>query len=272
MNYRHAFHAGNFADCMKHALLCAIVEALKRKPTPIRVLDTHAGRGLYDLSAPEALRSGEWHEGVARLITLADGPLAPFVTLVASHGAPRRYPGSPMLLEALLRPQDALVLNELQPEEAAQLKRHLPHRPVHRRDAYECARALTPFPERRGLVFYDPPYERTDEFERLSAAIAQVWRRARGHIQAAWYPIKHLAPIHAFHHALREAGLRDVVAAELWLREPLNAARLNGCGLVVVNPPYGFESEGMALLQALLDRLSDGEEGAGVRIARIADE
>jgi len=272
VNYRHAFHAGNFADCMKHALLVWLLRMLTRKPTPLRVLDVHAGIGAYDLSGPEAVRTGEWHEGIARLLTLNSGPLVDYLDVVRAAGAPRQYPGSPAIARALLRPIDTLVLNELHPEDHATLKRAFKGVAVHQRDAYECARALTPFPERRGLVLLDPPFEQGDEFARLAEGMATVWQRARGHVQAAWYPIKNMAPVIQFHQALRDAGLRDVMAAELWLREPTDATRLNGCGLVVVNPPWGFEAEGGAILAALSERLSDGEAGAGWRMHRVADE
>lgn len=270
MNYRHAFHAGNFADCVKHALLHWLLLALARKPAGFAVLDTHAGIGEYDLSAPEAQRTGEWRGGIGRLADAA-GALTPFLDLLRALGAPARYPGSPAIARALLRPQDRLVLNELHPEDHALLKRAFRGIAVHKRDAHEAARALTPFAERRGLVLLDPPFEQPDEYDRLAATLAAVWARARGHVQAAWYPIKHMAPVHAFHHAIRTAGLRDVVAAEFWLREPLDAARLNGCGLLVVNPPFGFEAEGGAILAALHAALADGP-GSGWRMARIADE
>jgi len=272
MNYRHAFHAGNFADCMKHALLVWLLRAMQQKPTPLRVLDTHAGRGVYPLDSEEARRSGEWWEGVGRLMALDDGPLADYVGLLQALGMPQHYPGSPALIQALLRAEDHLVLNELHPEDHAALRKTMRGTPAHMRDAYECARALTPFPERRGLVLFDPPFEAGDEFGRLARGMAEVWGRARGHVQAAWYPIKHRAPVLAFHDAIRAAGIRDVLAAELWLREPLDASRLNGCGLLVVNAPWRFEAEGGAILAALLERLSDGEAGGGVRILRVADE
>lgn len=271
MNYRHAFHAGNFADCVKHALLLWVVQALQRKPTPLRVLDAHSGRGEYPLDADEARRGGEWWDGVGRLMAVRDGPLAEYLALLRRLGMPGTYPGSPRLVQALLRPDDALVLNELHPEDHAALRRAMRGVPVHQRDAYECARALTPFPERRGVVLFDPPFEAADEFTRLAAGISAVWKRARGLVQVAWYPIKHRAPLLAFHDSVRAAGLRDVLAAELWLREPLDAARLNGCGLLVVNPPFGFEAAGAAILDALVERLSD-EPGAGTRILRVCDE
>ena len=275
MNYRHAFHAGNFADCMKHALLVWMVRALRRKPAPFRVLDTHAGAGAYDLGSEEARRGGEWQGGVGRVLDTTEGPLADYAALARAAGAPAVYPGSPALVDALLRPEDRLVCVELHPEEHAALRdrfRADPRVSVHRRDGWEALRALTPFPERRGLVLIDPPFERPGEFERLLAGLSLVSRRFRGAVQAAWYPIKHRAPVRAFHEAVGAASLRDVVAAELWLREPTDPARLNGCGLLVVNPPWGFEAEAGGVLAALLDRLGAGEPGQGWAVSRIAEE
>jgi 23S rRNA (adenine2030-N6)-methyltransferase len=275
MNYRHAFHAGNFADCMKHALLVWMLRALARKPAPFRVLDTHAGAGAYDLGSEEARRGGEWQAGVGRLLDIVEGPLADYAALVREAGAPASYPGSPALVGALLRPEDRLVCVELHPGEHAALRARFradPRVAVHRRDAWEALRALTPFPERRGLVLMDPPFEQPGEFERLSAGLSLVSRRFRGAVQAAWYPIKHRAPVRAFHASVEAAGLRDVVAAELWLREPTDPARLNGCGLLVANPPWGFKADARGVLAALLDRLGEGETGQGWAITRIAEE
>lgn len=275
MNYRHAFHAGNFADCLKHTLLVWIVRALGRKTAPFRVLDTHAGSGAYALDSEEARRGGEWQAGIGRLLDIADGPLADFVALAREAGAPALYPGSPALVRALLRPEDRLVCVELHPEEHKALRARFGadlRVSVHRRDGWEALRALTPFPERRGLVLMDPPFERAGEFERLAEGLALVARRFRGAIQAAWYPVKHRAPVRAFHAAVEAAGLRDVVAAELWLREPTDPARLNGCGLLVVNPPWGFEDAARGILAALLERLGDGEPGQGWAVTRVSEE
>jgi 23S rRNA (adenine2030-N6)-methyltransferase len=275
VNYRHAFHAGNFADCMKHALLIWIVRALARKPAPFHVLDTHAGAGAYDLGSAEARRGGEWQGGIGRLLDITEGSLAAYAALAREAGAPARYPGSPALVRALLRPEDRLVCVELHEEEHAALRARFradPRVSVHRRDAWEALRALTPFPERRGLVLMDPPFEQPGEFERLAAGLALVSRRFRGAVQAVWYPVKHRAPGRAFHAAVEASGLRDVVAAELWLREPTDPARLNGCGLLVVNPPWGFEAEACNMLAALLDRLGAGEPGQGWAVSRIAEE
>ncbi|MBX6745762.1 MAG: 23S rRNA (adenine(2030)-N(6))-methyltransferase RlmJ [Acetobacteraceae bacterium] len=275
MNYRHAFHAGNFADCVKHALLVWLLRALSRKPTAFRVLDTHAGIGTYDLSAPEAERTGEWRGGIGRLLDIAEGPLADYVSLVRAAGAPGQYPGSPALVRALLRQQDRLVCVELHPEDYAALRARFradPQVSVHHRDAWEALRALTPFPEKRGLVLMDPPFEQDGEFERLAAGIALVSQRFCAAVQAAWYPIKHRAPVRSFHAALRDSGVRDLVAAELWLREPTDPRRLNGCGLLLANPPYRFEEEGGTILAALLARLAEGEPGQGWAMTRIAEE
>jgi 23S rRNA (adenine2030-N6)-methyltransferase len=273
MNYRHAFHAGNFADCIKHALLVWLLRALQRKPAGMFVLDTHAGAGRYDLSAGPAGRTGEWRNGIARLLDDPPGPLADYVSLVRDCGL---YPGSPVLIEALLRPQDRLACCELHPEDHATLRGVLAGggAAIHRRDAWEALGALLPPPGglRRALVLVDPPYEATDEFSRLAAGLARGHERFPAGVFAAWYPVKHRAPVRAFHSALRESGLRDIVAAELWLREPLDAARLNGSGLLVINPPFGFEAAAEPVLAALLARLGTGEAGQGFAVERIAHE
>jgi 23S rRNA (adenine2030-N6)-methyltransferase len=274
VNYRHAFHAGNFADTVKHALLVWLLRALARKPAPFALLDTHAGIGRYDLGGAEAERTGEWRGGIGRLRDITTGPLADYLALVRAEGE-GRYPGSPALAQRLLRAQDRLILVELHEADAATLRRAFrgdARIAIHRRDGFEAARALTPFAERRGLVLLDPPFEAPGEFERLAATMRQLRHRARSHIQAAWYPVKHRAPVRGFHTALRESGLCDVVAAELWLREPTDPQRLNGCGLAVVNPPFGFAEAAGDILAALLESLSEGEAGEGFAVARICDE
>ena len=269
VNYRHAFHAGNFADCFKHALLLALLGLLARKAAPFFVLDTHAGRGSYDLLADEAGRTGEWRDGIARLIPPLPA-LALYVGLVQRLGL---YPGSPALVRASLRPGDALACCELHPEDAAALRRRFrgdPSVAVHARDGYEAIRALLPPVQQRGLVLIDPPYERPDEFACVLGALRDGAARFGTGVFAAWYPIKHRSPVSAFHNDVRHAGLRDCVAAELWLRPPTDPARLNGCGLLVRNPPWGFEAEAAVILAAFCDIL--GEAGAGSAILRLTDE
>ncbi len=276
MNYRHAFHAGNFADCMKHALFVWLLQAMRRKPVPFLVLDTHAGTGRTDLSTGPAERTGEWRSGIARLLDAPPPALAEYVGLVERLGL---YPGSPALAQALLRADDRLALCELHPEDAATLRRRFAgdcRIAVHRRDGWEALRGLLPPPAasglRRGLVLIDPPYEAPDDFSRLAAGLEAAQDRFAGGVFAAWYPIKHRAPVRAFHAALQESGLRDVVAAELLLRAPEDAGRLNGCGLLLVNPPFGFEEAAPPILKALLDRIGACEAAEGIDLLRLADE
>lgn len=276
MNYRHAFHAGNFADCMKHALLLAILGRLRRKPAPFVVLDTHAGTGATPLDGPEATRTGEWRAGIGRLLEATPAPLAPFVEAVRAAGLARgTYPGSPLLARDALRAEDRLVACELHPEDAALLRANLggdPRCAVHHRDGYAALRALLPAREAaRGLVLIDPPFEATDEWARLAEAVRIARARMPTAIVAAWYPIKGRAPSRAFAGAVAQAGVRDVVAYELLLRPPLDAARLDGCGLLVANGPFGLETEAETLLAALADVLAETRENA-VRIERVAGE
>ncbi|MEJ0048609.1 MAG: 23S rRNA (adenine(2030)-N(6))-methyltransferase RlmJ [Rhodospirillales bacterium] len=251
MNYRHAYHAGNWADCMKHALLVWLLRALALKQKPFFVLDTHAGLGHYDLDAEQARRTGEADAGIRRLLDAPSTVLADYLGLVRELGL---YPGSPAIIRALLRPGDRLVCCELHPEDHAVLRRHFgrdPQAHVHLRDGFAALGALLPPPERRGLVLIDPPYEAPDEYLRVAAGLATANARFPGGVLAAWYPIKHRAPVRAFHATIRDTALRDVVAAEFLLRSPLDAARLNGCGLLVVNPPWGFETAVLPILDAL---------------------
>ncbi len=257
---------------MKHALLVWLVRAIQRKPTPISVLDAHAGAGRYDLGEGPAARTGEWRGGIGRLWDDPPEVLVDYIGLVRDLGL---YPGSPALIRGLLRPADRLVCCELHPEDAAALRRRFAGDrsvAVHHRDGWEALGALLPPAEKRGLVLIDPPYEKGSEFARVAEGLSRGYRRFRNGVFAAWYPIKHRAPVRAFHAAIHESGLRDVVATELLLREPTDPARLNGCGLLVVNPPFGFEQSIKPMLAALLDRLGNREPGEGSAIVRLIDE
>jgi 23S rRNA (adenine2030-N6)-methyltransferase len=272
VNYRHAYHAGNFADCLKHAVLVWLLQALARKEKPFCVLDTHAGAGQYDLAAAASQRTGEAQGGIVRLLEETPAPLLPYVDVVRRLGL---YPGSPALVRALLRPGDRAIACELHPEEHAALRRLVgrdARLAVHLRDGYAAVGAFLPPAERRGLTLIDPPYEAPDEFDRVQTAIATAQARFAGGVMAAWYPIKHRAPVRTFHTALREAGLRRVVAVEMLLRAPLDPTRLNGCGMILVNPPFGFADELPPILDALLDRLGDRSDGEGFALERLADE
>ena len=256
---------------MKHALLAWMLQALGRKPAPFFVLDTHAGRGQYDLLADAAERTGEWRCGVARLLGDTPAPLADYVALVERLGL---YPGSPRMIRALLRPNDRLVCCELHPEDEAALSRLFRgdrQVSVHLRDGWQALGALLPPAQKRGLVLMDPPYEAPDEFGRVLAGLQMASARFGTGVLAAWYPIKHRSPVTTFLEGVRLSGLRDCVAAELWLREPTDPARLNGCGLLVRNPPWGFEAAAADMLAALVARLDTGP-GAGSAVVRVTDE
>jgi len=267
MNYRHAFHAGNFADCVKHAVLIPLLRATQRKDKGFLFLDTHAGIGRYDLASGPAEKTGEWRDGIGRVLAARAPALAEYVALVEALGL---YPGSPAIAAALLRPQDRMVACELHPEDAAVLRRGFPGIAVHERDGYEALRAFLPPPERRGVVLIDPPYERADEFAAVAGSLAGAYARFRTGVFVVWYPIKHRAPVRAFFETVTLSGMRDVIALEFLRRPALDPLRLNGCGLLVVNPPYGFADSALAILKALEDIC--GEPGHSSAMLRLVDE
>ncbi|MBN8930222.1 MAG: 23S rRNA (adenine(2030)-N(6))-methyltransferase RlmJ [Rhodospirillales bacterium] len=250
--------------------LAAVDAALPRSPLPRgETTAPHAA------SFPPLAEGGRGAGGARELAQGCERPGHPLPLSPSREGRGDAYPGSPPLIRALLRPQDRLACCELHPEEAAALRRFFGSDrqvAVHQRDAWEALRGLLPPKEKRGLVLIDPPFEDRQEFDRLAAGLTTAAARFPNGVLAAWYPIKHRAPVRAFLDAVADSGLRDVVAAELWLREPLDPARLNGCGLLVVNPPWEFETEAPALLGALRESLGSGEEGEGWDLQRIADE
>lgn len=270
MNYRHIYHAGNFADVMKHALLLRLLAAMQRKAKPFLVLDTHAGTGRYDVTSEQAEKTGEWREGIGKILQNPPLTLAEFVQTVQRLGL---YPGSPVFAAEALRPEDRLVACELHPEDAATLRRTMRsyvNAAVHERDGYEALNAFLPPPEKRALVLIDPPYERTDEFTTLAKTLAAACKKFRAGVFVIWYPIKHRAPVRSFFEALRLAGIKDVIAAEFLRRPDTDPARLNGAGLAIINPPYGFEGEAAPILQACVEAF--GEAGASAGIERIINE
>ncbi len=252
MNYRHAFHAGNFADVFKHTILIGLLEALRAKPGAFCYVDTHAGRGLYDLRGDEATRTGESDEGIDRLLAADDLPAAlrDYVERVRAGGAEDgdgelvAYPGSPLLARPLLREQDRAILCELQPEEAAALRTALrgdPRMAVHQRDGYAALKALLPPPQKRGLVLVDPPFEaQGGEYTAIQKALEEAFRRWPNAIYAIWYPIKKRETIVPFHRWLRNAP-GDVLVAELLIHPDHSPLRLNGCGMAMVNTPWQFD-------------------------------
>lgn len=272
MNYRHAFHAGSFADVFKHAVLCRLLDYLRQKPAAFRVIDTHAGAGLYDLASPEATRGGEWREGIARLLAAqlpdkAAALLAPYLDVVGALNAPgalKTYPGSPALVQAWLRPQDRLIACELEPMAQAALARAMRRDPRVRTpaiDGWTALAAYVPPKERRGLVLTDPPFERDDDFPRLAQGLAVAHRKWPSGQYLLWYPIKGRTEPDALAKRLRRLGIPKILRAELIVSSLSDPTRLNGSGLIVVNPPWTLEAELKQLLPLLADVL--GREGKG---------
>lgn len=282
MNYRHIYHAGNFADVFKHAVLTLLVERLKDKPAAFAVLDTHAGAGLYDVESAEAQKTGEFARGFGQLglgrEAGQDGlpaELAPYFAAVRAAnpgGGLRFYPGSPRLVRALLRPQDRLVACELHPGDAGALKRLFARDPqvqVHHRDGYEAMGALLPPNEKRGLVLIDPPFEEPGERRRVAQALARAHARWPQGVYAVWYPIKAEAEARLFHGELANTGIRRILAAEMTVRAGGNPEVLNGCGMAIVNPPYRLEETLGRVLPGLHAKLA--AEGRA-RVAWLAPE
>jgi 23S rRNA (adenine2030-N6)-methyltransferase len=278
MNYRHGFHAGNFADVVKHSLLAMLLEALNRKPAPWACLDTHAGAGAYDLQSEAARRPGDAAGGFGRFWTAWEavgGRLPPAAERLcrivadlnpglAAGEPPRVYPGSPLIAAALARPEDQLFLAELHPEEAYLLRgelRGVGHAAVHERDGYEMLKALTPPKQRRGLVLMDPPYEKADEFETAAAALKAAHGRWPTGVYALWYPIKDDSARRRFLRKVEQSGMRKVLLTEFSLSPQAEA--LYGTGMLIVNPPYQLDAEARDCLAALVPIL--GAERSEVR-------
>jgi 23S rRNA (adenine2030-N6)-methyltransferase len=284
MNYRHAFHAGNHADVLKHITLLSWLDALASKESPFFVLDTHGGRGLYALDAEAAERTGEGQAGIGRLwgmhglpaavqrlcaLVVAENATAQASARASSGHAPlKKYPGSPRLALAAMRPQDRLAACELQPDEAAALKATLANDPraaVHSRDGYDAVRALLPAKEKRGLVLIDPPYEAQEaEYPRVLTAVKEALTRWPTGGAAVWYPIKQRRSLHGF---FRQAALlapRGLLCAELLIRPDDSPLRLNGSGMLMFHPPWKLD-EALAPALPVLTRLL-GEHHASHRL------
>lgn len=267
MNYRHAFHAGNSADVVKHALLIALVRSLQLKPSALTLIDTHAGCGLYDLEGDEAGRTGEAAGGVLRAFADANPLLDDYraaVRAVNDYGGLRLYPGSPRFLAALLREQDALILNEKHPEDAAALRHAMRGTPaaIHTRDAYELWLAMLPTRTPRGVVVVDPPYEQTDERARITATLAAAHRKWAHGVTVIWYPLKDRAAHQRWKDKLRQTRIPKLLNVEHWLYDADQPGIYNGAGLFIVNPPYAFTQDLLPLLEALRAALApEGHRG-----------
>ena len=262
MNYRHVYHAGNFADVLKHVVLIALIEALKTKQTPFAVLDTHAGAGRYSLASEEALKTGEFRDGVMRLLSAERLPtlVHAYLNLVRSQNGSQTYPGSPLIAAQLLRDSDRLMLCEVQDAEVASLRQLFARDlrvAVHQRDGYQAMSALLPPPEKRGLVLIDPPFEAQEqEFRIIEDALAAAHKRFANGVYAVWYPIKLRQSVLPFHRWLKESGMRKVLVAEICVHPDNSALRLNGCGMAIINAPYKLDRTLAEILPTLATTLA----------------
>ena len=283
MNYRHAFHAGNHADVLKHVALLALCDALVAKPAACFALDTHAGRGLYKLDGESAQKTGEAQDGIARLV--AEAPRHPAIQRYLAavkacrqqHG-PHAYPGSPWLLAHALREQDRIALCELLPDEASVLQANFARDPriaVHERDGYAAIKALLPpkyldkgggaLKFARGLVLIDPPYEaQLDEFDIALAAIREALARWPQAMVALWYPIKQRRVLHQFYRKAAPSAAKSALLLELLVRPDDSPLRMNGSGMLLLNAPWQFDAAMKPVLDGLCAAL--GERGASSRV------
>jgi 23S rRNA (adenine2030-N6)-methyltransferase len=270
MNYRHAFHAGNFGDVLKHAVLASIVSYLTRKPQPFRVIDVHAGTGRYDLAGIEAGKTGEWQGGIGGIMGPAAKPLpgpiaailAPYIEAVQALNEPgsiATYPGSPLVARLLMRSEDRLVVNELHPEDRALLEAEFGRDKavtILGLDAWVAVKALLPPPERRGLLLIDPPYEQLDELVKAIAAIDDAVKRFATGCIVLWYPIKASGEHRVLYEAMAARKTLKALIAEVTIRPQVEARGLNGSGLLIINPPWTLREELKVLLPFLAERLA----------------
>lgn len=273
MNYRHVFHAGNFADVVKHIILTRILTYLMRKDAPFRVIDTHAGVGLYDLRGPAAAKTGEWVDGIGRLMGRklpddASALLAPYLDAIRAQNADgnlRFYPGSPLITRTLLRPQDRLMALELHPQDVDILRENFAGdfqvRVTHV-DGWQALGTHLPPKEKRGLVLIDPPFEERGEFARMVESLIKAHKRWPGGLYALWYPIKDPEDVADFVDMLAESGIPKILRLELKIRAASLPPRLHGTGMIIVNPPFVLEEEMRVLMPLLAEVLSDEQRGS----------
>ncbi len=284
MNYRHGFHAGNHADVLKHLVLIALLDALKRKEAAFFVLDTHAGRGRYDLTGGQATKTGEAKSGIRKVwAAKATGPaaLSHFLAAVQASqaGAPDSYPGSPLLVSQALRPQDRFAACEVVADEAAALKALLagdPRSHVHHRDGYAAIKAMLPPKDGairfgRALVLVDPPYEAQEaEYPLIVAAVGDALLRFPQAMFAIWYPIKQRPSLHPFFRKMSALPAKSLLAVELLVRPDDSPLRMNGSGMLLVNPPWQIEKEIEPALKPLAQAM--GEAGASWRLTWLKQD
>jgi 23S rRNA (adenine2030-N6)-methyltransferase len=272
MNYHHDYHAGNFADVLKHVVLARVLTYMKQKPKPFRVIDTHAGAGLYDLEGDEASKTAEWRDGIARIFDAAlpdavAGLLQPYFDAVhaVNGNSLKYYPGSPLIARHLMRDDDVLVANELADREFERLKRELRRAKattVLNIDARHAVKSLLPPKERRGLILIDPPFEEKSEFADLATAVADALTRFATGTYLIWYPLKDEATADRFVAAATAHAGIAFLDVRLWVARPFAGLGLTATGVLVLNPPFLLKSELETLMPVLEAHLS---EDAGSR-------
>lgn len=251
MNYRHIYHAGNFADVFKHWILTLILQHLNKKDKPYAVLDTHAGIGFYDLHSVRAEKTLEAHDGILKLLAQTDVPesFVPYLDIVKKLNPDNvlsAYPGSPAIVQQFLREQDDFHACELHPEDFEVLKSGFYNDKrihLHHEDAYHALSGLLPFKQKRGLILIDPPFERKDEFQALIKALQKAIHKFRQGIYAIWYPIKDYQLVEDFYRELNTLDHDELFIAELIIHDLQNTQRLNGCGMAIINPPWQLADE-----------------------------
>jgi 23S rRNA (adenine2030-N6)-methyltransferase len=290
MNYRHIYHAGNFADVFKHVLLIALIQSLREKNTPFLYLDTHAGVGEYDFQETNAQKTQEYRNGVDKLASplytkkiASSRLLQDYLNIINAWNEKRDsknirpsdvktlkpmgiryYPGSPMLAKTLLRPFDRMILTELHPEDKSQLKQHFARDKqvgVHHLDGYQALKAFLPPKENRGLILIDPPFEKTDEYQQIVQHLVQARMRWPTGIYAIWYPIKDAKAVKTFYKDLAKSGIREILCCEMQVSNIEEGAGLQACGMIIVSPPWQWQKKIGPVLAHLSHILSRPGEG-----------
>lgn len=268
MNYRHAYHAGNFADVVKHAVLALVIDYFKQKPKPFTVIDTHAGCGVYDTSSVESRKTGEFETGVGKVLGVAGSApalLAPYLNILTHvRQGGTLMPGSPLISAHLLRAGDDLHAVELHPQDVEKLHhalRQFSCAHVHHRDGYEALQAMIPPKTKRGIVLIDPPFEQPDEFTTLAQTLSAAYTKWPTGCYVVWFPIKTLAAVQKFYNGLK-AQVVPYSALEFFIRTAADDTQLNGCGLLFINPPHVLKNQ-VAEIMPWLTRVLSSEKGAG---------
>lgn len=267
MNYRHIYHAGNFADVFKHVVLIALISHLLKKDKPFCYLDTHAGAGRYDLTSDIAKKTGEFQNGVSRIYYRKDCPeiIKKYQEIIKfcqpnqqkeldSAVNPRNdgsssivcYPGSPLFVYSMLREQDRMILSELHPSDARSLKEEFCHDrlvSVHQMDGYESMKAFLPVKSGRGFILIDPPFEKPDEFKCIFKALKIAHEKFPQGIYAIWYPTKEPQKVERFHKELSKIGFEKIIRLSFSVKPQLEAVEFVSCGMTIINPPFEFEKQ-----------------------------